>query len=101
MKIVLYNEECILEVVEDVVNPIVVDNNITWDTGEMTGINPSFLLVENDVEVGGEVNDELLQVDKKDEFKPNENELEILREESDINAMAIMSLTDFILGGGE
>lgn len=51
MKLVLYTEDYnVLDVFENIQNPIVDGNTVEWDTGALHGINVPFLLLDDTVD---------------------------------------------------
>ncbi|OLS39150.1 hypothetical protein [Bacillus sp. MRMR6] len=107
MKIVLYKDAQVISIVDEVYNPIVNGNNITWDDGSLTGIKTEFLLLDDLIIVSGEVTPEIIAQDKKllfgkkDEVAGLKAQLQEAKEANEMNAMAIMELAEMLLGGGE
>ena len=80
MKLVLYNDQLrVVEVVEEIVSPQVVDNDATWADGSMTGIKLDFLLLEDGIEVNESV-EELMQLDKKKDYQ----KVDLLKENKEL-----------------
>lgn len=63
MKIVLYNKEDkrVMEIIENITNPVVNGIKITWDGGMLDGLRCGFMIVEDDTEIGETIIEEELQ----------------------------------------
>ena len=98
MKIVIYNaDKSVVDVIENVVNPVVSDNNVEWEGGSLSGINLPFLLVDDDAEVD-EVTDETIALDKKSEHA----KVDLAKENADLKSQLELlqsAVDDIILGG--
>lgn len=66
MKIVIFEPTTkeVIYIQEQVSNPEVTDNSITFEGGELAGISKSCILID-DMEVGDSVTDEMIALDKK------------------------------------
>lgn len=68
MKLVLYTDDYnILDVIENVENPVVKENNVDWNIGSLQNINVPFLLLEDDVDVST-ISHATISQDKKSQF---------------------------------
>lgn len=97
MKLVIYDANKIVEVIENVVNPSVNENNVEWEGGSLSGINLPFLLLEDDVLLD-EISDQLISNDKKSEHQ----KIDLAKENADLKATQTLmqkALDDLILGG--
>jgi hypothetical protein len=90
MKLVLYYENRILDVIDGILSPRVSENKIEWETGSVEGTD-SFVLLENDVEVGADITDELLAIDKRSFFAkvPEPSAVELRQQLSETNALIL------------
>ncbi|WLR53545.1 hypothetical protein LC048_13535 [Mesobacillus subterraneus] len=66
MKIVIFEPATkeVIYIQEQVSNPEVTDNSVTFKGGELAGISKSFILID-DMEVSDSVTDEMIALDKK------------------------------------
>lgn len=97
MNLVFYDDSRnVVEVIEDIQNPVIDGDNIEWEKGEMTGIKLSFLVLCDDTEIGESVTDELILLDKKKEFITVDlaEENKQLREQIEMNALAFMEFIE-------
>lgn len=78
MKIIFYDsEKNVVESIENISNPVVDGDNVTWEGGSLTGAGLPFLLLDDDVNVeGGEITDDLIKLDKKEQCRKKSNDLE-------------------------
>jgi len=100
MKIVLYNDEYeVLEVMENIHNLSIGDNYLKWDTGEMGGLKCNFIVLKDDESIDDQVTHDHISKDQKGNFVRIDlfAENAILKMENEMNAMAIMELTQIIL----
>jgi hypothetical protein len=98
MKLVIYDANKIVEVIENVVNPRVNENSVEWEGGSLSGINLPFLLLDEDAQVFEEVTDQLISNDRKSEFL----KVDLAKENADLKATQTLmqkALDDLILGG--
>lgn len=100
MKIVLYNKTRILEVFENVEKPAVDASSINWENGSVDGTD-SFLLLDDAVEVGDTVTEELKAQDKGASFPKIDlrKENELLKQELAQTNADLMGLMDYVFGG--
>ncbi|WP_080845540.1 hypothetical protein [Cytobacillus gottheilii] len=109
MKLVLYNNESkVTNVIEGVVSPTVKEKDISWEAGFMGGVNLPFLLLDDNVEIGETVTDDMKLLDQTNNcLYVNENEVlkkenEELKERLGATELAIVDLLDiFTTMGGE
>ena len=105
MKLVLYDEKTleVRQIEEDIRSPVVDGNNVIWEVGSVKGIKLPFLLLEDDVEVLEVVNETIIELDLSEQFLKVDllEENRRLKEENQLNAMAIMDLAEMIFGGVE
>jgi hypothetical protein len=98
LKIIIYTDDkTIADVIENVVNPVVSDNNVEWEGGSLTGINLPFLLLDDDAAVEA-VTDETIALDKKSAHV----KVDLAQENADLKArLELMqsAVDDLILGG--
>jgi hypothetical protein len=98
LKIVIYTDDkTIADVIENVVNPVVSDNNVEWEGGSLNGINLPFLLLDDDAAIE-EVTDETIALDKKSAHV----KVDLAKENADLKARQDLmqsALDDIILGG--
>jgi hypothetical protein len=105
MKLVLYHENRILGVFENIRSPSVQEKGVTWEGGSLSDASSFLLLDDDDVEVGSTFTDNLLLLDKKSEYVKTPNDdltarLDAAEKENEMNALAIMELAELVLGGG-
>jgi hypothetical protein len=92
MKLVLYDEtNQIIEVQGNIKSPVVNENNVVWEGGSLLGINLPFLLIEDDVVLTDQVNEEIIALNKRDQFLKVD-----LQSRLEAAEMAIISLMDFM-----
>lgn len=99
MIIVFYDKDRnIVDVVRDVINPIVRKNEIKWDGGRISDFNLDFIILDDKAEFGEVVTDDLIAKDKKSYYQERDPEKEAadLRERLENAEMAILSLMNFI-----
>lgn len=102
MKLVVYkgDDGRVLLIEENLISPVVMGNRVSWEGGSVEDTD-SFILLENDVDVGEVVSEELKALDKKGEFiKPPERDLakenEELKARLEAVEMATVTLMDFM-----
>ncbi|MDW0113757.1 hypothetical protein QT711_11215 [Sporosarcina saromensis] len=101
MIIVIYDDlRNIVSVIKNVSGPIVNGNDITWEDGSLTGVQLPFLLLD-DMEIT-EITNEIIAMDRKSEFPfvDFKKENGVLKQENEMNSMAIMELAELIIMGG-
>jgi hypothetical protein len=99
MKLALYKDNQVISVIEDVENPEVEGDCVTWANGKLIGIKIPFLLLNDETDINQEVTEELILLDRKTEFYKVDKMVE-LEEGNEMNALAIMELAEMLLGGG-
>jgi hypothetical protein len=67
MKLVQYNGSRILYTVKDIRTPVTVEHGVHWESGSVTGTD-FLLLLDDNVELGEEVTDELKALDRRADF---------------------------------
>lgn len=92
MKLILYKEDrSILFSVDDIKSPTVKENGVDWEEGSVTAAD-LFVLLEDGVEVGETITDEILALDQKEHFR-KVDEMEDMRQQlAQTNAL----LLDFL-----
>lgn len=105
MKLVFYSvENKVIEVLNNIIDPAVEGNSVSWKGGELKSIRVPFLLIEDtEVNKGEDVTDALLASDKKAEFKSEKERLraendELKRQLAQLNA-DLGSFMDFFFSG--
>ena len=69
MKIVIYTKNNkVLEILEDVQNPVVEEDVLTWDDGSLTGIKQEFILLDDNVPVETDLTEEIIALDQKSKY---------------------------------
>lgn len=105
MKLVFYTEENkVVEVLSNIIDPVVEGDSVSWKGGELKSIKVPFLLVDDTEATKGEdVTDALLAIDKKAEFKSEKEQLraeneDLKRQLAQLNA-DLGSFMDFFFSG--
>jgi hypothetical protein len=105
MKLVFYTEQNkVVEVLNNIIEPEVEGNSVSWKGGELKSIRIPFLLVDDtEVSKGDDVTDDLLANDKKAEFKSEKERLraeneDLKRQLAQLNA-DLGSFMDFFFSG--
>lgn len=70
MKIVIYDSQRIIDVIEGCEGVVVDGNNVTWQGGALEGINASFVVVDDSVDTSA-VTPELIAADQSANLKPH------------------------------
>jgi hypothetical protein len=92
MKLVLYHENRIIQVLEHIRAPSVDGSDIFWENGAVSDAS-HFVLLQDDVDISNGLTDEILSFDQRLNFiKPVSSD--------EMNALAIMELAELVLGGG-
>lgn len=101
MKLVIYKDNEIIQTFEGLEGVEVDGNNITWSTGSAKEVNVDFIVLDNEVEIPDELTSTIISLDKKDTIKKIDlyEENRKLKEENQLNALAIMELAEIISGG--
>jgi hypothetical protein len=107
LQIVLFQGKNVLNVIDNVVDIKIEGNSITWQDGAIRDVKVDYLIVDDDVEIGPVIDDEIIALDKKaqyifekvDEVAELKAQLQGAREENEMNALAIMELAELVLGG--
>lgn len=99
MKLVIYDQDHnIKEIRENILSPVVEGNDVRWEGGSLTGIKFPFILLDDEVEVGETITNEIILMDKKKEY-PVHN---LVEENEDLKARlesaeaAILTLMDIV-----
>ncbi|WP_226085638.1 hypothetical protein [Mesobacillus sp. S13] len=99
MKLVIYDQEHnIKEIRENILSPVVEGNDVRWEGGSLTGIKFPFILLDDELEVGETLTDEIIQLDKKEEYPAHdlvEENLD-LRTRLESAEAAILTLMDIV-----
>ncbi|WP_147536104.1 hypothetical protein [Bacillus marasmi] len=69
MKIVLYKDENILNVIDGVNDVSIDDKDIVWSDGALRGVKAEYIIVNDDTVVGGSITNELLSLDLSDNYQ--------------------------------
>lgn len=71
MKLILYDDSNkVIDLVENVIDPVIEHEiNVNWSEGSVRGIQVPFILVEDSVELGEVLTPEIIDMDKKNQFK--------------------------------
>lgn len=99
MQLVLYHEDNRILYKASIRSPVVTANGVEFDEGSV--IADLFLLLEDTVEVGEEVTDELRSLDQKEKYR-KAPEIDLQKENEDLKARlesaeaAIIGLMDFM-----
>lgn len=101
MKIVIYDNETkkVIFRREQVTNPSVTLDGVEFGGGGLTGITAGFILLDDAVEVGETVTDEILFADKKSDHQSEDIE-SLKRQLADTNA-DLLGLMEYVFGGGQ
>ena len=68
MKLIIYNDNN--EIVEsiEVNNPVITSDLISWDNGSMSLPNLPYIILDDTIEVGEDVNEVMISQDRKSDF---------------------------------
>jgi hypothetical protein len=90
MKLIQYNGSRILYTVENIRMPVTVEDGVHWENGSVTGTD-FLLLLDDNVEIGEEVTDELKALDRRSDFVKEvaPNPLDLKRQLAETNALIL------------
>jgi hypothetical protein len=99
MKVIIYDIETkkVIFRREQIASPSVTSDGIEFAGGGMTGISAGFILVDDAVEVGDTVTDDIILADRKPDHQSDD--IESLKSQlADTNA-DLLGLMEFVFGG--
>lgn len=66
MKLVIYNNQYqVVNVFENMNDVQVTSNSVIWRDGSLTGIKQNFIVLEDHIEVGDRVSEDIIELDRK------------------------------------
>lgn len=106
MKVAIYkNDGTFSTLFEEINNPKLTENQLVFDYGSISGFDDNHILLDDEAEIPQTLAEALLldqkanyTFEKVDEIANLKAQLQISKEENEMNALAIMELAEMILG---
>lgn len=68
MQIVLFKDEDVLKVIDNVVDIKIEGKNIVWHDGSIRDVKIDYIIVDDEVEIGDIINDEIMALNQREKF---------------------------------